>query len=134
MAEISRRAGVGMATLYRNFPGRRELLEALFKDEVDAMCAAAERVDGDTPGAVVTAWLRQFYAFATTKRHVVSELLAYCRSRSRGPRPRRRDGALCDACWRWVRQWQARGASIPVAPAALSLSPRLTSFFRELWW
>jgi AcrR family transcriptional regulator len=28
MAEISRRAGVGMATLYRNFPGRRELLEA----------------------------------------------------------------------------------------------------------
>ena len=29
MAEISRRAGVGMATLYRNFPSRRELLEAL---------------------------------------------------------------------------------------------------------
>ena len=28
MAEISRRAGVGMATLYRNFPSRQELLEA----------------------------------------------------------------------------------------------------------
>jgi AcrR family transcriptional regulator len=38
MAEISRRAGVGMATLYRNFPGRRELLEALYTDEVDAIC------------------------------------------------------------------------------------------------
>ena len=32
MAEISRRAGVGMATLYRNFPGRRELLEALYTE------------------------------------------------------------------------------------------------------
>ena len=41
MAEISRRAGVGMATLYRNFPGRRELLEALYTDEVDAVCEAA---------------------------------------------------------------------------------------------
>jgi AcrR family transcriptional regulator len=41
MAEVSRRAGVGMATLYRNFPGRRELLEALYTDEVDAVCQAA---------------------------------------------------------------------------------------------
>ena len=32
MAEVSRRAGVGMATLYRNFPGQRELLEALYVD------------------------------------------------------------------------------------------------------
>ena len=34
MAEVARRAGVGMATLYRDFPGRRELLEALYADEV----------------------------------------------------------------------------------------------------
>ena len=54
MAEISRRAGVGMATLYRNFPTRQELLEALYTDEVDAVCAAAATVDGETPGAVLT--------------------------------------------------------------------------------
>jgi AcrR family transcriptional regulator len=77
MAEISRRAGVGMATLYRNFPGRRELLEALFTDEVDAICQAAETVDGETPGAVLMAWLHRFFAFATTKHHVASELLAH---------------------------------------------------------
>jgi AcrR family transcriptional regulator len=76
MAEISRRAGVGMATLYRNFPGRRELLEALFTNEVDAVCQAAESVDGETPGAVLTAWLYRFFAFATTKHQVASELLA----------------------------------------------------------
>jgi AcrR family transcriptional regulator len=44
-----------MATLYRNFPGRRELLEALFTDEVNAICQAAETLDGETPGAVLTA-------------------------------------------------------------------------------
>lgn len=77
MAEISRRAGVGMATLYRNFPGRRELLEALYTDEVDAICEAAETVDGETPGAALMAWLHRFFAFYTSKRHVASELLTH---------------------------------------------------------
>jgi AcrR family transcriptional regulator len=77
MAEISRRAAVGMATLYRNFPGRRELLEALYTDEVDAICEAATAIDGQTPGAVLTAWLHRFFAFATTKHHVAAELLAH---------------------------------------------------------
>ena len=81
MAEISRRAGVGMATLYRNFPGRRELLEALYTDEVDAICEAAESVDGETPGAVLMAWLRRFFAFSTSKRHIASELLTHVDSR-----------------------------------------------------
>jgi AcrR family transcriptional regulator len=75
MAEISRRAGVGMATLYRNFPGRQELLEALYADEVNAVCEAAETVDGETPGAVLTAWLHRFFAFYNSKRHVGDELL-----------------------------------------------------------
>ena len=66
-----------MATLYRNFPGRRELLEALYTDEVDAICEAAESVDAGTPGAVLMAWLHRFFAFATTKHHVASELLAH---------------------------------------------------------
>ena len=77
MAEISRRAGVGMATLYRNFPGRRELLEALYADEVNAVCEAAETTDGETPGAVLQAWLHRFFAFATSKRHIAAELLEH---------------------------------------------------------
>jgi len=77
MAEISRRAGVGMATLYRNFPGRQELLEALYTDEVDAVCAAAEAIDGETPGAALAAWLHRFSAFATSKRHIAAELLKH---------------------------------------------------------
>jgi AcrR family transcriptional regulator len=77
MAEISRRAGVGMATLYRNFPGRRELLEALYAKEVDAVCAAADTVAGDTPGEKFTAWLRRFSAFSSSKRHIAAELLTH---------------------------------------------------------
>ena len=75
MAEISRRAEVGMATLYRNFPGRQELLEALYTDEVDAVCSAAETIDGKTPGAALVAWLHRFFAFTTSKRHIAAELL-----------------------------------------------------------
>lgn len=78
MAEVSRRAGVGMATLYRNFPGRQELLEALYTDEVDAVCEAAGTAGtagGQTPGAALLAWLHRFSAFSTSKRHIAAELL-----------------------------------------------------------
>ena len=75
MAEVSRRAGVGMATLYRNFPGRRELLEALYTDEVDAVCDAAATLEAATPGARLVAWLHRFAAFSASKRHVAAELL-----------------------------------------------------------
>jgi len=77
MAEVARRAGVGMATLYRNFPGRRELLEALYTDEVDAVCMAAQTVDGATPGVRLTAWLHRFFVFVTSKRHIASALLEH---------------------------------------------------------
>ena len=77
MAEISRRAGVGSATLYRNFANRRELLEALYVDEIDAVCEAAATIGADTPGASLTAWLRRFYAYFNSKRLVAAELLKH---------------------------------------------------------
>jgi AcrR family transcriptional regulator len=80
MAEISRRAGIGMATLYRNFPDRRELLEALYTDEVDAVCQAIDTVAGATPGTVLIAWLHRFFAFSTSKRLIASELLTHADS------------------------------------------------------
>jgi AcrR family transcriptional regulator len=76
MAEISRRSGVGMATLYRNFPGRRELLEALYTDEVGAICAAAGG-DAPSPRDALATWLRRFAAFSTGKRHIAAELLTH---------------------------------------------------------
>ncbi|ONI70083.1 TetR family transcriptional regulator [Kribbella sp. ALI-6-A] len=77
MAAVSRRAGVGMATLYRNFPSRRELLEAVYADEVTALCEAAgiAASEGETPAAALRMWLWRFFAFITAKREVATELL-----------------------------------------------------------
>jgi AcrR family transcriptional regulator len=69
MAEISRRAGVGSATLYRNFGNRRELIEALYN--------AAATTTGDSPGGRLRAWLLRFYAYFTSKRVVAAELLQH---------------------------------------------------------
>jgi AcrR family transcriptional regulator len=77
MAEVARRAGVGMATLYRNFPGRRELLEALFSEEVNAICQAAATVPGRSPGERFQGWLHPLFAFFVGKRHIASELLKH---------------------------------------------------------
>lgn len=75
MAEVSRRADVGMATLYRNFPGRRELLEALYVEEVDAICEAAHTIRAPTAGATLEAWLRRFVEFFASKHDIANELL-----------------------------------------------------------
>src|SRR5947207_14194534 len=43
LEEIARRAGVGIGTLYRHFPTRQALLEALYVDEVEEVCRSAAR-------------------------------------------------------------------------------------------
>jgi AcrR family transcriptional regulator len=77
MAEIARRSGVGSATLYRNFATRRELLEALLAEEVDAVCTAASAAGGGSPGTRLAAWLQRFFQFITSKRPVAVELLEH---------------------------------------------------------
>lgn len=76
MAEVARRAGVGRATLYRNFPERRDLLEALFAEEVDALIAAAAP-SSDDAGAALLGWLHRFAAFEDSKHAIAGELLEY---------------------------------------------------------
>lgn len=81
LAEVARRAGVGRATLYRNFPGRQQLLEALFADEVAAVIAAAEPKAAD-PGAAFLDWLNRFASFENSKRPIVHELLEHTNSQN----------------------------------------------------
>lgn len=75
MAEIARRAKIGSATLYRNFADRRALLEALYGEEIAAICHAAETCEGATAGARLAAWLRRFYSYFLNKRVLAGELL-----------------------------------------------------------
>jgi AcrR family transcriptional regulator len=77
LEEIARRAGVGIGTLYRHFPTRQALLEAVYRDQVDALrTRAGELVGSDTPGEALAAWLRALAAFSSTKHSLTSALLA----------------------------------------------------------
>jgi AcrR family transcriptional regulator len=59
LEEIARQAGVGSATLHRHFRGRRALLEAVFVDRVEQMCAEADRIGEQWPaGEALWVWLR----------------------------------------------------------------------------
>ena len=74
MAEVARQAGVGMATLYRNFAGLQEVLEALYGDEVDELVAAA-RAPANSAGEALETWLRRFMIFHANKHPIARELL-----------------------------------------------------------
>src|ERR1039457_2396309 len=65
--EIARRAGVGIGTLYRHFPTRQALLEAVYRSQVEALCARAQEYSGeagDVPASEALArWLEALVAF-----------------------------------------------------------------------
>jgi AcrR family transcriptional regulator len=74
---IARRADVGIGTLYRNFPTRQALLEAVYIEEVEGICRAVQEFEGLDPWQALTAWLRRFADYATTKKALAGELMAY---------------------------------------------------------
>src|SRR3569833_3535541 len=56
---IARRAGVGIATLYRNFPTREDLIESVYLEEGDAVVKAAGAVAGLAPWPALEAWVER---------------------------------------------------------------------------
>jgi AcrR family transcriptional regulator len=77
LEEIARRAGVGIGTLYRHFPGRVALLEAVYTDQVAALCQRADDLlASQPPGAALTAWMREMAEFSATKHNLVAALAA----------------------------------------------------------
>jgi AcrR family transcriptional regulator len=76
LEEIARRAGVGIGTLYRHFPTRQALLEAVYRDQVELLRARAEELlDTVSPGDAFAAWMRALAAFSSTKRSLTSAML-----------------------------------------------------------
>jgi len=66
--EIAKRAGVGIATLYRNFPTRDALFEAVYVHEVEALCESVAELAGLPPWESLRRWLLAFGAFTMAKR------------------------------------------------------------------
>jgi AcrR family transcriptional regulator len=77
LEEIARRAGVGIGTLYRHFPNRQALLEALYVDEVEEVCRSAAQLDDADPWEALNSWFERFVAYVATKRALAHELLNY---------------------------------------------------------
>ena len=64
MREIARRADVGLATLFRHFPTREALLEALLRAKADALTQkAAELETSNSPDEALLSWFREGVAF-----------------------------------------------------------------------
>ncbi|MFC9609183.1 TetR/AcrR family transcriptional regulator [Streptomyces sp. NPDC056938] len=70
LEDIARQAGVGIGTLYRNFPTRRVLFETVYADEVDALCRLADELADAPPWDGLATWLRRFVDYTVTKRAI----------------------------------------------------------------
>ncbi|QRP49776.1 TetR/AcrR family transcriptional regulator [Amycolatopsis sp. FDAARGOS 1241] len=72
LEEVARRAGVGIGTLYRHFPRREDLLDAVFQGEADALLTLGRELGtADDPFAALVTWLR-----AVLERHHAWQAIA----------------------------------------------------------
>src|SRR5580693_7564823 len=85
---VARRAAVGIGTLYRHFPTREALFEAVYRREIEQLGELAEQLKGEAePVEALRRWLRSNVEFVATKKgmsaalalaaHKPSELTAY---------------------------------------------------------
>jgi AcrR family transcriptional regulator len=73
--EIARRAGVGIGTLYRHFPTRDAIVEAVYRREVQQLAEAAPRlVDSLPPAEALRAWMRLFIDYIAAKKVIAPAL------------------------------------------------------------
>jgi AcrR family transcriptional regulator len=76
LEDIARRAGVGIGTLYRHFPTRQNLIEAVYVDEVEALSRTAYELADHPPWDALVGWLHRFVEYVGTKQALVQELFA----------------------------------------------------------
>jgi AcrR family transcriptional regulator len=77
LEDIARRAGVGIGTLYRHFPTRDALLEAVLHDRFESLTALARELPASlSPREALGGWLRQFATQATAYRGLPASVLA----------------------------------------------------------
>jgi AcrR family transcriptional regulator len=80
---IARTADVGIGTLYRHFPTRESLIEAVYRNEVDQLCSYPAVLLSELPADEALAeWMERFVAYATTKRGLLGALKSLAASQS----------------------------------------------------
>src|SRR6201987_1542793 len=71
---IARRAGVGIGTLYRHFPTRQALLEAVYVDDVQELCCATEELLELPEWESFVALMHRLVGYLATKKALANEL------------------------------------------------------------
>jgi AcrR family transcriptional regulator len=77
LEEVARGAEVGIGTLYRHFPNRQALLEAVYVGELEDLRQASEELADLPPWEALDAWVHRFVGYMVTKQALANELLEY---------------------------------------------------------
>jgi len=81
MRAIAREAGVGIATLYRHFPTRQALVEAVYRDQVERLTTGARTLLAEhTPAEALRRWMDLYGEWIATKSGMLDTLLAMVES------------------------------------------------------
>jgi AcrR family transcriptional regulator len=81
MRAIAREAGVGIATLYRHFPTRESLVDAVYRDQVARLTTGARELLGQlSPAAAMRRWMDLFGDWIATKNGMLDTLLSMIQS------------------------------------------------------
>ncbi len=106
MEAIAKQAGVGVGTLYRHFPKRIDIVEAVYRDDVDVLVGSAERgVAALEPWDALEAWLRAYVDYGRAKRTFLNELHeAFEKNPDLKPASRNRIWAACDGVLRRAQE------------------------------
>ncbi|MEU4518984.1 helix-turn-helix domain-containing protein [Amycolatopsis sp. NPDC024027] len=82
MKAIAAEAGVGIATLYRRFPTREDLIEATYRSRTDLLCDSASKLLGDlAPVDALRTWMERFVDYMLTKQGMADALPAILATR-----------------------------------------------------
>lgn len=116
MREISARAGVGVGTIYRNYPQRSDLIIAVFRRELEATAAEADRLGAEYPPAeALRHWADSLARFVATKRGFAGAL--HSGDPAYAPLPGQFLGALAPKVQRILDAGAADGSLRPGVPA-----------------
>ena len=99
LEDIARRAGVGIGTLYRHFPGRLDLQAAVFRTQVRTVCEQGDALLAtDAPQQAFAAWTRALTGYLVTKRGLSRALIDAVGVESE----------LMTSCWMTMRETTER--------------------------
>ena len=77
LEQVARAAGVGIGTLYRHFPTREALVEAVYRKELAALCASAGALLAQLPpDRALRAWMDRFADYVSAKREMAESVTA----------------------------------------------------------